>query len=244
MLFLVNPAAWHSRYVLGIHDQKTNPAALVGSAMHKYLELKCKGFDGKLAFEEAKRIVRGTDDVDWGKTGNVEKALNDLTLLVLGYADSPYDIGEIIAVENRMFGKPKGIRLPIKAYVDLIHERDGQLIVTDWKTVRVYDTEPTPAHMMQAAVYYYATENKYRRKPKAFEVVQIKASKNADGGPQTKVLRVVYAERQREMRALKKLINHVITEMRRKRKAFLPNLRDGFDGDKTFSQWIEKYGQP
>ena len=38
-LFLHNPSGFRKKYLLGVKDQKTTPAALVGTAFHKFLEV-------------------------------------------------------------------------------------------------------------------------------------------------------------------------------------------------------------
>jgi len=89
MLYLKNPADFYQKYVLNIRDQKTNPAALTGTAFHKYAQLYLVN-----AWEPRKNaedIIALAHDVEWGKTGSKDKCLDELDKLIKHFhAQEPY----------------------------------------------------------------------------------------------------------------------------------------------------------
>jgi hypothetical protein len=236
LLFLANPAAWYSKYRLGIRDQLSNPAAVVGKAFHKYLELRFKGSPLKPASEVAETEVLTTTDVDWGKTGSPEKAIDDLRKLIQGFHEYPPSIGEVVGVEQYCYKKVKGLKLPIKAYIDLIHRQPDGLHLVDWKTVRAFDDEPSPSHIIQACTYYWLTDN-----PIDFTIFQVKASANKDGSPQTRALTISYADHPEYLLATKDLFKQVLREMTKKKANYLFNPRDDFEGAAEFKRYVNQF---
>uniref|UniRef100_A0A6H1ZGQ2 Putative PD-(D/E)XK nuclease superfamily protein n=2 Tax=viral metagenome TaxID=1070528 RepID=A0A6H1ZGQ2_9ZZZZ len=241
LLFLNNPAAWYSKYVLGIRDQKTSPAALVGSAFHKYMEGRLNNMPLALARDRAVNFMNLVTDVDFGKTGSPEKCLEDLDKLILGYHENPIRVGIILGVEAGYTEKITGIKLPIKCYIDLIHRLDNEIIITDWKTVRTFKDEPTPAQILQGCFYYYIISKALKQEPVRFDIVQIKVSSNRDGTPQVKTISIVYADHPEYLVGVKELTKQSIRQMVSKRKKFLVNLRDDYEGEAEFKRFLEQF---
>jgi hypothetical protein len=149
---------------------------------------------------------------------------------------------KILGVEAHVEGKPRGFKLPVKSYIDLVFKgKDGELYLLDWKTKKAYDDKITPSHKLQAAVYYYQAEAEYKQKPKAMIFAEIKASKNKDGTPQIRPLIYDYGENQKELKALKYLINKSVTKMTSKRQDFLPNIQDEYEGETSLDRFIANY---
>lgn len=242
MLFLHNRAAWHSKYVLGIYDQQTNPAALTGTAFHKYMELILKMHSVDTAYKAAQHIITNTDNVNWGITGSVEKSLSDLNKFIDSYEANPISIGEILAVEKGNTIKAPGIKYPIKAYADLVHTtgEEKTIHIVDWKTTRSLSDTILPAYRFQAVFYYWWCKGTFGRFPEDFTIVQIKGSKNKDGSPGTRTLTYVYSENQKEINAVKKLTQLVIREMNKKKQIILPNLRDDYEGEAEWTRFVEE----
>lgn len=252
-LFLKNQSAWHSKYVLGIRDVKTSPAALVGVAFHRYAELLLSGADKPTCIEIAERVIRETTDVDWGKTGSVEKSLCTLHNLVQFFNEEmegelPFlNDAHILGLEKCIQCKARGIKLPLKSFVDLIFEdNNGALCLLDWKTKRAYSDKLSPAYKLQATVYYLQTKTIYKKAPARMIFSEIKTSKNKDGTPQIKNIIYDYTDPsvQQEMKAIVHLIKNVIKKMTAKRQDFLPNISDEYEGEKEFARYVNNFNEP
>lgn len=243
LLFLHNRAAWHSKYVLGIRDQQTTPAALTGTAFHKYMELRMKGHTAETAMKTADQVLKSVTDVDWGKTGSLEKCQRDLTLLA-GHMEHEWawDRMNTIGVEMGITEKIKGIKLPILSYIDYIYQDEaGRIRLVDWKSVSSYDDEPTPSHIIQAMFYGWVTETRFGCKPLDFSVVQVKASMNSDKTPQVKPLCITYSEHPEYAKGVKHLVKQAVREMNRKNQPFLVNPRDDYEGSKEFKRFLTNF---
>lgn len=240
LLFLNNRSAWHSKYVLGIKDMKTNPAALTGVAFHKWAELTLKGHPDMVAKETAQNIIHSTYDVDWGKTGSPEKCLKDLDGLIEAYNETLKDLGEVKFCELAVHAKAKGIKLPIKGFIDAVTEKEDGIHLIDWKTVKVLEDELKPVHYLQAMFYKWSYFAQFKVEPKTMTYWLIKASKNKDGSPRMKPLVVDFRETKNEEKAIKTLTNQVIKEMLKKRPSLLPNLRDEYDGQKEWQKYLNE----
>jgi hypothetical protein len=243
LLFLNNPAAWRTKYILGIRDQKSTPAALTGSAFHKYLEARFKNpaLPASVYKETALAFMNSVTDVDWGKTGSLEDCQIALNKLIDHWNKEHPSLGETVAVEKELLVKVPGIRLPVKAVIDYIHVVENKIVITDWKTVAAYQDKPTPAQILQGCLYYFVVKKTYDLPVARFDVVQIKASTNKDGSPQIKTNSIDFAERQSCLSGVKKLADLSVREMMKKRKVFLPNLRDDYESEESFNSFLLEY---
>lgn len=225
---------------MGIHEQKTNPSALTGVAFHKYAELVLKGQESEVAKEAAELIIKTTTDVEWGKTGSVETCLSELTKLCEAWHSDYCLPGPLLFAEYKTQAKVRGIKLPIKGFVDAVVDiGDNLCVLVDWKTVKSYDEAVTPAYLVQAFYYKWIVEGTLGRKVVRMDFVQIKASKNTDGSPRVRELSYDFTHGGDEEKGMKKLTNQIIREMLRKRKNFVPNLRDSYDGEASWKQYLQ-----
>lgn len=245
LLFLNNPAAFYSKYVLLQRDQLSTPAALTGSAFHRYMEGLHKGIPREQAKEVALAFMRSVTDVDWGKTGNIEQCMIKFNLLVEHYHREPPALGKILGVESVFTEKIPGIKLPIKCVVDLIHEQDGSVVLCDWKTVSAYQDKPTPAQVLQACFYYFVVQQAWKQTPVRFDIVQIKATwntdfhtKKRDGSPQIRTNSIDFLLQPFYLKGIKELAKRTVIQMTRKKQPFLPNLRDDYEGEAEFNRFL------
>lgn len=243
ILFLHNRAAWHSKYVLGIRDIETNPAALTGVAFHKWAEMTLKGHSNDIALESARAIVTNTAGVNWGKTGSQEKCLKELDNLIDAYNNTLKDLGEVLHVELSVFAKVPGIKLPIKGFIDVVTKKEDGLHIIDWKTTKTLEDAPKPVHIVQAMIYKWSIKSLYKVNPLTMTFWQIKASKNKDGSPQMVPLVIVFDEYKDEEKAVKELLKSSIKEMLKKKQSLLPNLRDEYEGDKEWERYLAQIKQ-
>ena len=245
LLFLNNPAAWHSKYVLGIRDQKSTPAALTGSAFHKYMEGLHKGIPREQAQEVALAFMNSVTEADYGKTGSLEKCQINFNQLVEHFHREKPKVGKVLGVEHAFLEKIPGIKLPIKAFVDLIHEEGQSLVLTDWKTVSAFEDEPTPAQILHACFYYFVVQQAWKQTPVRFDIVQIKATwntdfhtKKRDGSPQIRTNSIDFLLQPFYLKGIKELAKRTVIQMTRKKQPFLPNLRDDYEGEAEFNRFL------
>lgn len=242
-MYLNNPAAWHSKYVLGINDQKTNPSALTGVAFHRYVEHLYKGEIPSVALEVALAYMRSTTEVEWGKTGSLEKCMQNLNALVDIFQLAPPKTGTILGVEIGYEQKIPSIKTPIKGFCDLVYRDETGIVVRDWKTTSSFPDAMTPAQIFQGVFYAWLIKAATKEMPSRFEVVMLKASKNSDGSPQIKTFNLIYKDHPEYFKAVKGLTNAALKEMTRKRKIQLINLRDDWEGQAEWDRLISSYAQ-
>lgn len=245
-LFTNDPVAHFNKYVLGIKEQKTNPAALEGTATHEYIKLILKGQSSSIALQAAEKTVKETEGVDWGKTGNVEKSVNNLHKFISAWEeDYIHPSSRLVHVEEYFSDRIAGIRVPLLGYIDAVSEMsDNNFIVTDWKTVRAYEEELKPAHIVQAYFYKWLLERKYaRKKVVRAEFVQIKATKNEDGSPRVKPLTLIFADHKEWEVATKQLVKDSLKLMLKNKPTFIPNLRNEYDGRSSWDSYVIKSNQ-
>lgn len=240
-LWTNNPLAWHKKYVLGIKDQKTNPAALEGVATHDYIKNILKGHGKEVALQSATRIIDQTDNVEWGKTGSIEKSKENLTKFISAWEEDYSGLpGRLVHCEEYFSDRITGIKVPLLGYVDAVVEDDKQtLVVIDWKTVRSYEDQLKPAHIVQACFYKWLLERKYGKRISRAEFVQIKASKNEDGSPRVRTLVLTFADHPEYERAVKRLVKESLKMILKKNPSMLPNLRDDYDGQSSWESFVQ-----
>lgn len=237
LLYLKNPADFYQKYVLNIRDQKTNPAALTGTAFHKYAQAYLSNAMEPL--EQAKNVILYARDVEWGKTGSPEKCLDELNKLIKHFhAQEPY-FDSVVATEYGEKVKVKQVKLPIKGFIDAVVERGDETWIVDWKTVKSYDDAPKPSYLIQAFFYKWLVEKTLRRKVTGATFIQLKASQNQDGSPQVRELPIRFDGMGKEEKAVATLANNALKEMARKTKVFLPNPNDEFGGEEAWRLYVE-----
>src|SRR3990167_7853443 len=130
MAFLRNPLAWYKRYVEEIYDTPTTPAAVVGSAGHKALELFYSGAPKEVAIQKGLEYVRGVGDfeIDFGraKTRRAKKEkrkkMEQEYLRAISYYLARPPRHKVLGVEVKGIVEVPGLPLPIKAVSDLAVE--------------------------------------------------------------------------------------------------------------------------
>lgn len=232
-LYLDNPYAWHRRYIQGIRDDKTGPAALEGSALHKYIELTLKGFEKADALSAAEQLIHKATDVEWGKTGSVEKSLKRLGNLVSSFSTVTLP-GVVLDTEKQFNSLIKGIKVPLMGYVDATFtDNDGNIIVCDWKSVSVFHDELPPSFIIQGVIYFWLTELEYKKKVTRCDFVEIRSVGEEQ---RTKVLTLLNDGTYD--RAVKSLIKESLKQMSGKKKP-LPNISADYTGDESWKEYIK-----
>lgn len=239
LLFFQNPAAFESRYILGIKDQKSTPAAIEGTAFHKYMDMTLNGYSEEQSLMAGKRAIAEITNIDWGKTGSVEKSQDRFGKLVDAFKESPYIPGKVIGTEVHVSHKPRWCKIPLNGYIDLVHEQDGRLILVDWKTVSSYEDKVKPSFILQGHFYRWMAEGTYGKKVEKMDFVQVKASKNEDGSPRVRTLTLDFKAHPEWDKAIKTLTKQALKEMLKKKPVFLPNLRDEYEAEAEFERYVK-----
>jgi len=206
--YMTDRQSFFRRYVRLEFESKAGPALLEGKGLHAVLEgywkakKENKDFDWEEAVDEQERIIAAKDregQVDWGKSGNLEKSQKNLRQAAGFYQESPPDYKEIVSVEDEFlsdFEDLDGNKMPIplKGFCDLIVKDGDDYIIVDHKTVALVkrQDESVPAFELQAAAYWFLVRKEYGVNPKRMIFDQIKKTKNRDGRPQITPYTVEY----------------------------------------------------
>ena len=90
-----------------------------------------------------------------------------------------------------------------------------------------------PVFIMQALFNYYTVTETFKKPVRRFLLYECKKSKNKDGSPQLKRYVIEYEKCGAEFELFKRLINDATDDLAR-RKTFLPNPSDMFEGENSF----------
>jgi hypothetical protein len=246
MAFLRNPLAWYKRYVEKIYDTPATPSSVIGRAGHFALQHFYSGASKETAVALGLEYLRGVPDfeINFGKVKGVRKQKAKRMMMEREYlqaisfylAKPPRH--KVVGVEVRGMAKVEGIALPLKAIADLVVEsriEKGALDVVDHKFVDSFSKSASakPVFLIQAIFNYHTVRELYGRPVRRFIVYECKKSKNADGSAQLRRYELDYRELAEEFELFKRLVNDATEEIMR-RRIYLPNLSDMFDGEDSF----------
>lgn len=246
MAFLRNPLAWYKRYVEEIYDTPTTPAAAVGSAGHKALEHFYSGAPKEVAVQMGLEYIKGIGDfeINFGraKTSRAKKekrkAMEKEYLQAISYYLERPPRHKVLGVEVRGVVEVEGLPLPIKAISDLVVaspvER-GAVDIVDHKFVASFSKggATKPLFIIQAIFNYYTVREMFGKPVRRFIVYECKKTKNADGSSQMRRHTIDFRARKEDFKVFHRLINDATAEIAR-RRIYLPNPSDMFEGDNSF----------
>ena len=246
MAFLRNPLAWYKRYVEEIYDTPRNPASIVGSAGHVALEHFYSGAGKEIAIKLGLDYIRAISDsdVDFGKAktnkAKREKRADmerDYLRAISFYLEKPPK-HDVLGVEIRGVVKISGLPLPLKAVSDLVvvsKIQKGAVDIVDHKFVASFSKggAQKPIFAIQAIFNYYTVRELFGKPVRQFIVYECKKSKNADGSKQLRRYVLDYNDLQEEFAVFHRLIKDATKEISR-RRIYLPNPSDMFEGDNSF----------
>ncbi|MEK7126134.1 MAG: PD-(D/E)XK nuclease family protein [Patescibacteria group bacterium] len=246
MAFLRNPLAWYKRYVEEIYDTPTTPAAVVGSAGHMALENFYSGIEKETAIQKGLEYMRGIGDfeINFGnaKTRRAKKEkrkkMEQEYIRAIGYYLARPPRHKVLGVEVRGVVEIEGLPLPIKAISDLVVEskvQRGAVDIVDHKFVASFSKggSAKPLFIIQAIFNYYTVREMFGRPVRRFIVYECKKTKNIDGSPQMRRYVIDFKERKEDFKVFHRLINDATEEISR-RRVYLPNPSDMFEGDNSF----------
>lgn len=246
MAFLRNPLAWYKRYVEEIYDTPTTPAAVVGSAGHKALEHFYSGAPKDIAIQKGLEYVRDVADfeINFGaaKTKKAKKekrkAMEADYLRAIGYYLARPPKHKVLGVEVRGVVEVEGLPIPIKAISDLVVEskiQKGAVDIVDHKFVASFSKGGAAKSLfvIQALFNYYTVREMFGKPVRRFIVYECKKTKNADGSSQMRRYEIDFQKCKEDFKVFHRLINDATEEIMR-RRVYLPNPSDMFEGDNSF----------
>jgi hypothetical protein len=246
MAFLRNPLAWYKRYVEEIYDNPRTPASIVGSAGHLALENFYNGINKELSIQKGLEYLRNIADfeIDFGRAKSraekkKKRALMEQEYLrAIGYYLARPPRHKVLGVEVKGVVEIEGLPLPIKAISDLVVEskiQKGAVDIVDHKFVASFSKGGSAKSLfvIQAIFNYYTVREMFGKPVRRFIVYECKKTKNADGSPQMKRYVIDFKERKEDFKVFHRLINDATEEIARKR-LYLPNPSDMFEGDNSF----------
>lgn len=246
MAFLRNPLAWYKRYVEEIYDNPRTPASIVGSAGHLALEHFYSGAPKDIAIQKGLEYVRNIADfeIDFGraKTRMAKKKKRALMEQeynrAIGYYISRPPKHKVLGVEVRGIVEIEGLPLPIKAISDLVVEskiQKGAVDIVDHKFVASFSKGGAAKSLfvIQAIFNYYTVREMFGKPVRRFIVYECKKTKNADGSSQMRRYEIDFQKCKEDFAVFHRLINDATEEISR-RRIYLPNPSDMFEGDNSF----------
>ncbi len=245
MAFLRNPLAWYKRYVEEIYDTPTTPAAVVGSAGHRALEHFYNGAPKDIAIQKGLEYVRSIADfeINFGRAKSrrakkeKRKAMETEYLRAIGYYLARPPRHTVLGVEVRGLVEIEGLPLPIKAISDLVvasRVQKGAVDIVDHKFVASFSSGAArPLFIIQAIFNYYTVRELFGKPVRRFIVYECKKTRNADGRAQMRRYEIDFKKHTEDFAVFHRLIIDATEEIAR-RRVYLPNPSDMFEGDNSF----------
>lgn len=240
--YLRNPLAWHKRYVEGVYDMPSSPAAAVGRAGHTALQHFYGGLPKEAAIDLGLEYLQNIPDfeIQFGtattKTAQKKKRIKMEReyLQAIGFYLARPPRHKVLGVEVKAVAHIPGIPIPVKAISDLIvvSKIDKEAVdIIDHKFVDTFGKKDTdnPLFMLQALFNYYTVLSEFKKPVRRFIVYECKKKKNQDGKSQLRRHFIDFRKHEEEFRFFHQLLSDA-TEDLRTRKMFLPNPTDMFEG--------------
>lgn len=246
MAFLRNPLAWYKRYVEEVYDTPRTPASITGSAGHVALENFYRGETKEIAIQKGLDYLRAIPDfeIDFGgtKTRRAKKEKRaemerDYLQAISFYLEKP-PRHTVLGVEVKGIAAVPGLPLPLKAVSDLVvasRVEKNSVDIVDHKFVAAFNKSGAqkPLFAIQAIFNYYVVKELFGKPVRRFIVYECKKSKNADGSKQVRRYVIDFRFLQEEFAVFHRLIKDATEEISR-RRIYLPNPSDMFEGDNSF----------
>jgi hypothetical protein len=246
MAFLRNPLAWHKRYVEKIYDTPRTPASIVGSAGHLALQHFYGGIPKEGAIELGLEYLRDVPDfeINFGKAKTrlaqrkKRASLEQEYLQAINFYLARPPRHKVLGIEVSGMAQVDGLPLPIKAVSDLVVESSvekGAVDIVDHKFVDAFSPlGPTKTlFVIQAIFNYYTVRQLFGKPVKRFIFIECRKRKNKDGSSQMRRHVIHFDAVEEEFRVFHRLLNDATEEIMR-RRIFLPNPSDMFEGENSF----------
>ena len=246
MAFLRNPLAWYKRYVEEIYDSPSSPASIVGRAGHVALEHFYSGASKDISIRKGLEHMRGVGDfeINFGKAKTrgakkeKRKSMEQEYLRAISYYLERPPKHTVLGVEVRGVVEVEGLPLPIKAISDLVVAskiQKGAVDIVDHKFVASFSKGGAAKSLfiIQAIFNYYTVREMFGKPVRRFIVYECKKTKNADGSSQMRRYEIDFRTCKEDFAVFHRLINDATEEIAR-RRVYLPNPSDMFEGENSF----------
>ncbi len=246
LAYLRNPLAWYKRYVEHVYDTPSSPAGIIGRSGHIALQHYYSGIGKGGAIDLGLEYLRNVADfeINFGvaktSTARKKKRLSmerEYLQAIAFYLEKPpkYDV---VAVEIKADARVKGLLLPIRAVSDLVVRSKADLEALDIVDHKFVDSfsllgAGKTLFVIQAIFNYYTVSQMFGKPVRRFILQECKKRKNADGSPQMRRYVINFSDRAEDFALFHRLINDATADMQ-KRKVFLPNPSDMFEGENSF----------
>jgi hypothetical protein len=255
MSFLRNPLAWHKRYVEHVYDTPSTPSSIVGRAGHVALQHFYSGMDTEAATELGMEYLRNVPDfeIDFGKKDGVrlkrqkrQQMEREYLQAIFFYLEHP-PRHKVLGVEVSAFARVPGLPLPIKAISDLVVESKGDRSAVDIVDHKFVDSfsglgAEKPLFILQAIFNYYTVREAFGKPVRRFILQECKKRRNADGRSQMRRYVIEYENCDEEFALFQRLLKEATEEIAR-RRAYLPNPSDMFEGKNSFEIYRMQLGE-
>ena len=246
MAFLRNPLAWYKRYVEEIYDTPRTPASIVGSAGHAALEHFYSGAAKEVAVKLGVEYMRKIGDFEIGfgrakskKARRAKRAAMEREYLqAISYYLAKPPKHKVLGVEVKGTVEVEDLPLPIKSVSDLVvasRIQRGAVDIVDHKFVASFSKggAAKTLFIIQAIFNYYTVREMFGKPVRRFIVYECKKSRNADGSSQMRRYVIDFRGREEDFAVFHRLIKDATAEISR-RRIYLPNPSDMFEGDNSF----------
>lgn len=246
MAYLRNPLAWYKRYVEQVYDTPSSPAGVVGRAGHVALQHFYSGIGKEGAVDLGLEHLRNVADfeISFGKARSrlakkkKRSAMEREYLQAVSFYLARPPKYDVVGVEVKADAEVEGLALPIKAVSDLVVRSKidrKALDIVDHKFVDSFSPQGAAKTLfvIQAIFNYYTIREKYGKPVRRFILHECKKRKNADGSSQMRRYTINFRDRKEDFAVFHRLINDATAELSR-RRVFLPNPSDMFEGENSF----------
>ena len=246
MAFLRNPLAWYKRYVEEIYDTPARPASVIGRAGHVTLEHFYSGAPKDIAVQMGLKYLRGVGDfeIDFGKAKSLgarrakRAAMEREYLQAVSHYLARAPRHKVLGVEVSGVVTVPGLPLPLKAISDLVVEsrvEEGAVDIVDHKFVASFSKGGAAKSLfvIQAIFNYYTVRDLFGKPVRRFIIYECKKTKNSDGSAQLRRYVIDFKNCEADFAVFHRLIVDATAELAR-RRIYLPNPSDMFEGDNSF----------
>ena len=249
--FCNNQQDFFKRYILRIYDEKTSPSMLTGKAAHKALDVYYKTGDFEKGIDAGMAEIDRTPDqrIDFGKTGSRENVIKEFHQALQFYKMEEPDLGKIIATEDETTtdqGLDGLLPLPIKVISDVVSERAGKLIISDYKFTDkiILPDEEDANFIIQAMFNFIGVKAKHKRTPDQMDFIQVKKSRNSNGSPQVVPYIIEFAKHPEYELYFTRIYTDVLVTLANPNHRYIPNFNDMLGGKQAWVDYTKEIVDP
>lgn len=242
-----NRAMFKKIYILQQGDFNVSPSMMVGKMAHKFAEFIFEGEEYDVALDAGYAELDRTPDSNFFDPAKVdrEKIKQEYMKAVTFFMEEKPNVGEVVATELNVTtdfvldGKPAP--LPIKAVTDLVTRMPDGIHLWDYKfTSRPREAdEEQPDYILQSVFNRITVGSHLGEEPKAMHYVQVKTSKNRDGGSQVDIYTIEFDKHPEYFTYFDRMYRGFIKEVISPSIQFLPNFGDHLNGKEAWQEFTE-----